>query len=598
VRSRYAVAALALGVVGFAVAWPARAGTSPPPGTPASGPPAQVSVFPIPGSQVVAPGAQIAFRGISPYALGSIKVSGSATGSHAGSIRGDSGGDGGSFIPAKPFKAGETVTVTTSLDLVGAPSGAYQFKVANGPGPVPFQPAIRVARQPDDVMSFHSRPDLQPAAVRFIAGPTPAAADDLFLAPQFGPLQDGPMLLDPSGNLLFFKPMPNGSVAADFKIQQYQGKPVLTWWQGYTAAGIGVGQDEIYDSSYREIAQVHAANGLSADLHEFLLTPGGTALIVASYPVIWDTSGVGGSTHKIVLDSVVQEIDIPTGLVLFQWDSLDHVPLRDSYERPAKGALYDYFHVNSIDPASDGNLIISGRNTWAAYKVNRSSAQTMWTLGGKHSSFKMGSGASFAYQHDVRVLGAGDRQVSLFDDADGPPPVHSQSRGLVLGLDYRRMTARVATERAHTPQLLTRFQGNLQVLPNGALLIGWGQQPYFTEFGPRGRVLLDARFVDGTSSYRVYAFPAWTGTPAVAPAIAAANAGRATTVYASWNGSTQTAFWLVLSGSKRGGLSVKHLTRRSGFETAIKIGRARFVRVEALDARGHVLGNSVTIRTG
>jgi hypothetical protein len=554
-------------------------------------------VFPIPGSQVAAPGTQIVFRGITPYGLSSVSVSGSVTGEHPGSIRGDSDAGGGSFVPDKPFKPGEIVTVTTSLNLVGAPSGAYQFRVANSPGPVPYAPALRVPRVPGDVLSFRSRADLRPAAVKFISGPTSRSADDLFLAPQFGPLRDGPMILDPQGNLLFFKPMPPGHVAADFTIQNYQGNPVLTWWQGYTNAGVGVGQDEIYDGSYQEMAQVHAANGLSADLHEFLLTPHGTALILAYYPVIWDTSGVGGSKRKIVLDSVVQEIDIPTGLELFQWDSLDHVPLRDSYERPTKGALYDYFHVNSIDVASDGNLIISGRNTWAAYKVNRSSAATMWTLGGKRSSFKLGPGASFAYQHDVRVMGSADRQVSLFDDADGPPPVHGQSRGLMLQLDYQRMTARLAAERDHTPPLLTRFQGNLQVLPSGDEVIGWGQQPYFTEFSPRGRVLLDARFVDGTSSYRVYAFPTWTGTPADPPAIATSNQGRSTTVYASWNGSTEAAFWLVLSGPKRGALSVRRLARRSGFETAIHVPRAPFVRIEALDGRGRVLATSHAVRT-
>jgi hypothetical protein len=563
--------------------------------TPAQAPP--VSVFPVPGSQVVPPGAQIAFRGISPYSLGSVSVSGSVTGSHPGTIAGDSDGNGGSFIPAKPFKAGETVTVTTSLNLIGAPSGSYQFRVATSPGPVPFGPPKRVSRAPGDVQIFRTRPDLRPPAINFIKGPSPRLADYVFLAPQFGPLQEGPMLLDPQGRLLFFKPMHNGSVAADFRIQQYQGNPVLTWWQGYSAAGVGVGQDEIYNSSYQEMAQVHAADGLSADLHEFLITPRDTALITVYYPVIWDTRAVGGSSHRIVLDSVVQEIDIPTGLKLFEWDSLDHVPLRDSYLGPSKGSLYDPFHVNSIQPTRDGNLIISGRNTWSALKVSRSSAATMWTLGGKHSSFRMGPGAAFAYQHDVRVHGSGDRQVSLFDDADGPPPVHQQSRGLVLDLDYKRMTATVAAQRDHTPLLLTRFQGNLQMLPGGGSLIGWGQQPYFTEFGRAGQTLLDARFVSGTSSYRAYAFPSWSGTPAIPPAVAAANSRRTTTVYASWNGSTETAFWLVLGGRQRGGLSVRRLARRTGFETTVRIAQVPLIRVEALDARGHVLGTSRVIKT-
>src|SRR5262249_37710708 len=144
----------------------------------------------------------------------------------------------------------------------------------------------------------------------------------------------------------------------------------------------------ILDRHYRQIATVHAGNGLGADLHEFNITPQGTALITAYQPVYWNGSAIGRSGQMEVLDSVVQEIDIPTGNVLFQWDSLDHVPLQDSYwqrSNPDTGA-FDYFHVNSIQQTADANLIISARNTWAVYKIDRASGQVLWTLGGKASN--------------------------------------------------------------------------------------------------------------------------------------------------------------------------------------------------------------------
>ncbi len=554
-----------------------------------------VSVFPIPGSQVAPPGTQIVFRGISPFALSSVMVSGSQSGNHPGRIEGDSDGNGGSFLPAAPFRPGEIVTVSTSMNLVGAPSGAYQFRVATSSGPVPPAPIQRVPRVRGDVLSFHSRPDLRPPAVKIIHSSAAALGRYLFLAPQFGPLRNGPMILDRYGNLVYFNPLPKDDLAADFRLQQYEGQTDLTWWQGYTNAGVGVGEDEIYDSSYRRVAEVNAAGGLSADLHEFLLTPAGTALILAYYPVMWDTSSVGGSKHKVVLDSVVQEIDIRTGLELFQWDSLDHVSVRDSYMAPARGFVYDYFHVNSVDVDTDGNLIISARNTWAAYKINRSSGAIMWTLGGKRSSFKLMPGASFAFQHDVEVHGAGGQLLTLFDDGAGPPTIHHQSRGLTLRLDFERMTASVVDERDHSPPLSARFQGNVQPLGDGHELVGWGQQPYFTEFGRRGEQLLDARFVGTTSSYRVYGFPSWTGSPAGQPDVSTSNTGPSTTVYASWNGSTEIAFWLVLSGRAPRHLSFRRLVRRAGFETAARVARARYVRVEALDARGHVLGSTPAI---
>ena len=156
----------------------------------------------------------------------------------------------------------------------------------------------------------------------------------MFITPQQGPTQNGAMILDNTGTLVWFQPVPAGDMAADLQVQRYQGRHVLTWWQGYSGAGVGAGEDVIEDASYHQVAVVHAANGLGADLHEFRLTPQGTALITAYYPVYWNATDVHLSDRQVVLDSVVQEIDIKTGLLLFQWDSLDHVSLTDTYEPP------------------------------------------------------------------------------------------------------------------------------------------------------------------------------------------------------------------------------------------------------------------------
>src|SRR5438270_12768827 len=92
--------------------------------------PAQVDVFPIPGGHLASPRTQITFRGVPAAQLGQITVQGSASGVHSGSIAGDSDGRGASFLPATPFRAGETVTVTTSLNIVGGSNGQFSFTVA------------------------------------------------------------------------------------------------------------------------------------------------------------------------------------------------------------------------------------------------------------------------------------------------------------------------------------------------------------------------------------------------------------------------------------------------------------------------------------
>lgn len=571
--------------------------------SPAAAQPPPVSVFPIPGGRVAAPGTQITFRGVPATALTGITVTGSSSGRHAGTIAADSDGRGGSFLPSTRFQPGETVTVKTPLGVLGGKGGTFSFQIATSPGPVPYQAAQFVPRVPGDIWRFRSRGDLAPAAVQMLKNSSAADPEDIFLAPKYGPLQNGPEILDPSGNLVWFYRLPHGDSAADFRVQQYRGQPVLTWWEGYTVAGIGVGQDVIYDASYSPVVAVRAGNGLSADLHEFQLTPSGTALITAYYPVYWDASAIrGGLKREITLDAVVQEIDIRTGLVLFQWDSLDHVPVTDSYEALPKQSAkssspFDYIHVNSVQLDDDGNLLISARNTWAAYKVSHQTGAMMWTLGGRRSSFTMGRGTGFAFQHDVRARAQNDQYVTVFDDGAGPPNVHSQSRGLKLLLDLKHMTATAVTQVEHAPPLLTTFEGNYQQLHDGDNLIGWGQQPYFTEYDSRGRPVADGRYVDGTSSYRVYKF-AWQGQPKKPPDVAASTSGKTTTVYVSWNGATKAGGWRVLSGPSPTSLKPTRAGAKRGFETAFAITAAPYVAVQALDFSGRVIATSAPVSAG
>jgi len=557
-----------------------------------------VSVFPIPGDRVASPQTQIAFRGVAPSMLGSIRVVGSRSGLHAGGLETDSDGQGASFIPSTAFSPGETVTVTTSLDVLGVGGGTFQFVVATPAAPLPYRMAQPVARVPGDVWRFQSRPDLVPPAVKVLSRAPGAGSDDIFLTPQFGPLQNGPEILGPDGRLIWFNTVPWGDTASDLQVQQYQGRPVLTWWQGYTNAGVGIGEDVIYDSSYSPVATLGGANGLTPDLHEFQITPGGSALITAYFPVIWNVSSGRHIRHEIVFDSVVQEIDIPTGLVLFQWDSLDHVPLAASYQPAPSGGSrdpFDYFHVDSVQLDDDGNLLISSRNTWAVYKLDHRTGAVLWTLGGKQSSFRMGPGTSFAFQHAGRSIAPGDKLITLFDDGAGLPAVHKASRGVELALDMRHRTARLVAQWQHSPPLLAEFEGNVQQLPNGDHVIGWGQQPYVSVYDRTGRPLLDARFVGDTSSYRAYSFP-WVAAPAAPPAIVASNTPQGTSLFVSWNGATNVASWRVLAGGSPTSMQTVETVPDTSFETAITIPTASYVAVQALDGNGQTLASSATVQ--
>jgi Arylsulfotransferase (ASST) len=556
-----------------------------------------VSVFPIPGGRVAAPQTQITFRGVTSGHIGRVIVTGSRTGRHTGRVVADSDGQGASFLPTRPFAPGEVVTVRTKLHIPGTRAGTFRFAIAHPAGAIPVMPLDLAPRVPGDEFTFHSRPDLTPPAVEVTRQSAKAAPGDVFVTPQQGPTQNGVMIVSGQGALIWFQPIRPPNIAADLRVQQYLGKPVLTWWQGYSGAGVGAGEDLIYDSSYRQIAVVRAGNGLTADLHEFRLTPQGTALITAYYPVFWDASALHGAKQQVVLDSVVQEIDIKTGLVLYQWDSLDHVPLADTYETMPKSSQgpFDYFHINSVQEQQDGDLVISARNTWAAYDIDHQTGDIVWTLGGRNSSYKLRSGAVFAFQHDVRLHADSDPTVTLFDDGGGPPRIHTESRAITVRLDSSGKVATLVRQHQHSPALAAAFEGNVQALANGDQFVGWGQQPYFSEYNAKGQMMFDARFVDSNSSYRAYRF-AWTGTPAGPPSVAASTSGSTMNVYVSWNGATQVASWRVLAGSAANALQPVVTATKQGFETQIAIAPQPYVAVQALDAAGRTLATSSVVQ--
>ncbi len=559
-----------------------------------------VSAYPSPGSHVASARTQISLRGVAPGHVGPLTVTGSRTGAHSGRLVSHSDGQGASFLPDKPFAAGEKVTVTSHLPVHLSHDGAWSFEIATqGPpiAPVKLPPPLLHGA----VERFHSRPDLVPAQLSVGTSKPGTAPGDIFLG-EFafpglhGPGQPGPTIVDSHGNVVWFHPLSGTDLALDVREQRYQGRPVITWWQGFVNAGVGSGAGMIYDSSYRPVATVHAGNGYHADPHELLLTPRDTAFVVVENPVVWDLSSIHGAKRAVVLDSVIQEVEVKTGFVRFEWHSLDHVAPGDSYSPPPKadGHVFDYFHINSVNENPDGSLLVSSRNTWAIYKLDRGTGAVQWRLNGKHSTFTMASGSTFAWQHDARLLP--DGTVTLYDDG-GAPPVHTQSRGIGIHVDVHSKKAWLVRNYPHTPKVLANSQGNMQNLPNGNELVGWGSVPLASEFDRHGRLLFDLRFPTGDESYRAYRFP-WTGTPADAPAVVASSDGKgATTVYASWNGATNVAGWNVLAGPSASQLSVVAAVRRTDFETKATVRTSQpFVAVQAKDASGKVLAASKAVQ--
>ena len=555
-----------------------------------------VTVSPLPGTRDASPHAQISFLGVPAAALSAVSVAGSRTGVHAGSLKAYSQGDGASFVPAAPFAEGERVSVHARVRVGGSTRTlSYQFGVSSE-DTISTSPETIHPGSAAEIQGFRSRPDLRPPTVSVTASSPAAAPGDVFVAPYTGPGQAGPMILDQSGGLVWFKPLPTNTFATNLRVQEYAGKPVLTWWQGNISIhGFGMGEGIVDDATYTEIARVRAGNGHTADLHDFQLTPQGTALITSFDPIRCNLSAVGGPANGAVTDGTLQEIDVKTGLVMYEWTSLDHVGLTESYVSPARtspGWPYDYFHINSINFDRDGSLLVSARNTWTVYRIEAGTGQISWRLGGKHSSFAESPQTRTAYQHDPRELP--DGAISIFDNG-ASPNVHGQSRAIVVDINGQTNTAALASQISHAPGLVADSQGNMQALANGDWFVGWGQLPDFSEFGPEGKLLFDAHFPGRTQSYRSLRFE-WAGMPAHQPAYSFQATGSGTgTVYASWNGATQVSAWRVLAGASATGLKAVAQGARAGFETAVSLPAGTvgpYVAVQALGAVGQVLGTS------
>ncbi|HWB23715.1 MAG TPA: arylsulfotransferase family protein [Gaiellaceae bacterium] len=441
------------------------------------------------------------------------------------------------------------------------------------------------------IHEFVTRPDLVPPYVTVVHDNGHASGGLLFLAPSSGPGRRGNLIVDNAGQPVWFHPT-TPVTAMNFRTAIYRGKPVLTWWEGSTEQGLGKGTHVILDDSYQLVARVQAGAGRPSDLHEFLLTPHGTALVTAWELVDADLTSVGGPSDGQVVGGIVQELELPSGRVLFEWKSLDHVPIQESHA--GVGAPFDYFHVNSIELDSDGNLLVSARNTWAIYKIDRGSGEVIWRLGGKKSDFAMGPGTGFAWQHDARHHGTGDRLVSLFDDGSAPQ-VQPQSKGMVIALDTKNMRATLHRKYTHHPSVLAHALGSTQVLPNGNVLVGFGTAPYFTEYSADGKVLFDAKLPPGGQNYRALRLP-WTGKPALQPEIAARRHTSGHTVFASWNGATEVASWLFETGPTAAKLHHAATKPRKTFETSLIVPpSARHAKVTALDRHGKPLRTSKTL---
>jgi Arylsulfotransferase (ASST) len=563
----------------------------------ASLPGTNIDVSPEPETDTANPHTQISFLGTSAADIHEVSVVGSKSGNHQGRVRAYSQGGGGSFVPSKPFDPGERVRVRAVIGsgTAGRPI-AFGFRVDTPYPTAGVSEFPNPQAAPADYQSFDTLPAVQAPILSVTVPDRDPAAGDILTTNGPGPGQYGPLIYTPQGQLVWFDKLSGGETAEDLSEQTYEGQRDLTWWRGRVLSlGFGQGEDVVMNSNYQTVARVAGGNGLMADLHDFQIAPDDVAYITAFNPIRCNLTALKGAKGGTIIDTAVQEIDMRTGLVRWEWHSLDHVAASESEtETPTTATPWDWFHLNSIDPEPDGDVFISARSTWAGYQLQGGSGKVLWRLGGLESSFKMGPGTETAWQHDGRILA--DGEVSFFDDGSNPP-IHDQSRAVRIKLDFKTHEARLAATYTHPdPPLLAPSQGNAQTLADGSTVVGYGGVPEISEYAQDGSLLFDANLPFDMAFYRAFRFP-WSARPLRPPAVLASlnDTSEETTVHASWNGATEVAAWRVLAGKRSGPLSVQATIPAGGFEssTTLPATYAR-VQVQALDVAQRVLGVSRT----
>jgi hypothetical protein len=349
---------------------------------------------------------------------------------------------------------------------------------------------------------------------------------------------------------------------------------------------------------------------LKGDLHEFRFTPQGTALITVYDVQEVDLSSLGKRMGPI-WDCLIQEIDIETGDLVFEWRASKHLNIADTYrgigdEGEAGGAPFDWFHINSIDKDLAGNYLISSRYLHSIFYIDGKTGNVIWTMGGKANKFNDLSGGratNFMFQHDARWDNE-YKEITLFDNShDGGPLDKAHPRGIRLGVDQVHMTVELLTEYINPTRVPAASQGSMQNLPNGNVLLGYGFSGLFTEFTRDGKVLCEthfgpqSRFGSGdVQSYRVLKFD-WHSSPETDPDLAISqDDAMLWRAYASWNGATDVSAW-VLQGTNNpnvGKWRVLEKKAKSGFETdfLLEANHPGYIRAVALDSRGNTLATS------
>ena len=272
---------------------------------------------------------------------------------------------------------------------------------------------------------------------------------------------------------------------------------------------------EVWDSTYVMIDKFET-HGYTTDAHEFILLPDGHAFLMA-YDFQMVDMTVYNPNYKdnaTVVGAIVQELDADKNLV-FEWRSWDHVEITEAQHIYFWGSYIDYVHANSIELDTDSNLLLSCRMLDQVLKINRTTGEVMWRMGGEKNEFTfINDSLQFSYQHDCRRLPNG--HLTVFDNGCYHIPAVASFKEYEV--DEVNKTAKLVFSYAHPlingTHLESWAMGNAQRLDNGNTFINWGYipvgsgAPNMTEIDSNGNIVWEMHFTDSNFlvAYRAHRY--------------------------------------------------------------------------------------------
>jgi len=492
-----------------------------------------------------------------------------------------------------------TCVQLSELSLIPA-NGAAPVLVRQGQPQIssPAAPSVAAVRAVSQAQA--AQPRVQTSAVSTLAAIMPNAVsipsgfplinitvknnpdpDYIFMDDKNAGTQGYDVIFDNNGSPIWYHPVAIGNEQRDQKVQHNGVFTVLDHTSGIHFNG--------FDNHYQQIATYQAANGYTGDDHELQVLADGTYFLVAMNTEIVDMSRFlpNGNSAASVTEEILQEFS-PQGDLIFQWRSWDYFDILDEGQFiDLTGTGFDFPHMNAIDVDTDGNIVISSRNTSEITKINRDTGDIIWRLGGGHNQFTYVNDPlnGTRNQHCVRVVTTND--YTMFDNGNlhNPP----ESRGVEYVVDTNKMTATLVWQYPAIPTntIYSDYMGNVQRLTNGNTLINWavGNLPKLTEVRPDGTKAFEMNWVDQWETYRVWRCP-WQGVALQPYLITEAYPDNLTLIFNQF-GDTNVAFYRIYGGTApqstnllaTSGVTLKQLSN-------LQNGKTYYFRVTAVNKQG------------